>query len=184
MKPARLAAGSVLLLLASIALAPAQVSPSYRLEEYALNCGGDPHDGSIPTSPRWQISQHALGDGVGYAHVGSPSFSIEGGFVSAYPPPGEVAGLVFAGRDDLEWAPERSAGHYNLYRDPLSSLPGMGYGTCEQPGIAGAATTDSTLPAPGQGFFYLVTVANRLGHEGTKGQDSAGAPRPNPSPCP
>jgi hypothetical protein len=184
MKAARLAAGSVLLLTVSVTLVAAQVSTNYRLEEYALNCGGDPHNGSVPASPSWQISQHALGDGVGYANVASPSFSIEGGFVSRYPPPGEVTGLVFVTADDLEWTPERSAGHYNLYRDLLVNLPGMGYGACEQPGIPAAGAVDTTVPGPGQGFFYLVTVANRLGHEGTKGQDSAGAPRPNPSPCP
>ena len=117
--------------------------------------------------------------------LSSASYSMGGGFGEAYPPPGEVANLAFLSDDQtLEWDPEKSAGIYNLYRDLLSGLSGDP-GQCHESSIASATTTDTDVPvSAGDGFFYLVTVENRLGEEGTKGFDSGAGERGNSSPCP
>ena len=67
----------------------------------------------------------AIGDAVARTGLASSSFHLDGGFVGAHPPAGEVAGLVFADRITLVWHPEKSIGAYNLYRDLLSSLAGF-----------------------------------------------------------
>ena len=98
---------------------------------------------------------------------------MDGSFVAGYPPPGEIAGLSFSDVETLVWSTERSAGVYNIYRDSMSSLSSLGYGICEQQGLLTATTTDTDAVPVGEGFFYLVTVENRLGEEGTKGLDSS-----------
>jgi hypothetical protein len=35
---------------------------------------------------------------------------VSGGFIAAYPAPGEVLGLLFVDATTLEWSPEHSAG--------------------------------------------------------------------------
>ena len=155
----------------------AQESPSFRLTESVLNAGGRPENGAVATSASFRIELDALGDAVSPVAVLGPSFGHVPGFVSIYPPPGEVTGLVFDDDVTLRWNPERSAGSYNLYRAALDSLAALGYGGCEQTSIAGASTFDADAVPSGQGFFYLVTVENRLEEEGTKGYRSDGIER-------
>jgi hypothetical protein len=50
-------------------------------------------------------------------------------------------------------------------------------------GASDTALPDAELPAPGQGFGYLVTAENGAGSEGTLGYASA-AERSNFGPCP
>jgi hypothetical protein len=165
--------------------ATGQESASYRLEEHALNAGGRPADGVEATSASYRISLDAIGQGVVGRDLSSDSYGMEGGFVSAYPPPGEVTGLFLTDAVTLVWDPEPSAGHYNLYRDALTSLADLGYGRCKQQRLTATTTTDPAMPSPaGEGYFYLVTAANRLHEEGTKGWDSYLNERPNPTPCP
>jgi hypothetical protein len=171
------------LLLATPTLA--QESASYRLEEHALNAGGHPADGVTPASASFRVSLDALGQGVLGRELTSASYILDGGFVSAYPPPGEVSGLLLTDEQTLIWDPERSVGHYNLYRDRLSALADLSYGQCEQWGLTATTATDSDVPSPaGDGYFYLVTAANRLREEGTKGWDSSQAERSGPGACP
>lgn len=101
----------------------------------------------------------------------------------AFPPPGEVTGVLFTDPNLLAWDVERSARAYNLYRDSLASIS-PGFGTCEQSMLLGETATDMDLPAVGTGFFYLVTAKNFLDEEGTKGFQSNGAERTNAAPCP
>jgi hypothetical protein len=162
----------------------AQQSTSYKLSDQTFNAGGHPDDGVMLTSASYGITLDALGNAVSGTVLVSTSYSVQGGFVAGHPPPVEVNGLLFAGRDDLEWGPERSAGHYNLYRDPLVGLPAMGYGVCRDHHLSSTAYHDPDLPGSGEGLFYLVTAVNTLGEEGSKGWDSDGAVRGNPSPCP
>ena len=75
-------------------------------------------------------------------------------------------------------------GHYNLYRDLVSNLSGLDYGECDQYELPDESATDTDPVSVGDGFFYLVTVENRLGEEGTKGRHSDGSERPNPNFCP
>jgi hypothetical protein len=162
----------------------AQSSASFKLEEHAFNTGGHPLDGAVFTSTSFKVSLDAIGDAALGSTMSSASFRMDGGFVGTYPPPGEVPGLRFTGHDTLAWNPERSVGIYNLYRDLMSSLSGLGYGNCEQQDLASETATDTDVPPLEDGYFYLVTAENRLGEEGTKGFDGNGTERANTAPCP
>lgn len=159
-------AGLFLTLSAVATFAAAQSSAGYRLTEHALNSGGAP-DGSTPSSASYRLSLAAIGE------IASGS----AGFPSGYPAPREVAHLSFESATTLRWDPDLSAGTYNLYRESLGSLAGLGYGSCLQPGLTAASATDSDLPATGGGWFYLVTVESRLREEGSKGFDGQGVER-------
>jgi hypothetical protein len=176
----------VLVLLAALIAAPAlaQQSPSYRLKESTVNAGGDPRNGVPLASASFRVTLDAIGDSIVRPGLASSSFHVNGGFVSAYSPPGEVAGLVFADDITLVWHPERSIGVYNLYRDLLSSLAGGGQGNCQQFDLTSEAAIEAGTPPTGNGWFYLVTAENLLHEEGTKGWNSAGSERSNPHPCP
>jgi len=152
---------------------PAQESASYQITDHAFNAGGD----AVLVSTSYQLTFVSIGDGTGGTGLSGGSYSVDGSFIAAYPPPSEVHGLLFADAQTLIWDSERSAGDYNLYRDALSNLAGLGYGFCEQQNLIGTTATDNDpVPAEG-GFFYLVTVDNRLGEEGTKGVDSSDSVR-------
>lgn len=153
----------------------AQSSASYRLEETVINSGGHPTQGTTLASASYRIRLDALGEGVVGATMSGTTYRVDSGFGSAFLPPGEVRGLRFAGVDTLTWDPDPAAGTYNLYRDLLSAA--AGHGGCHEQGIHGTSTVDADVAAPGEGYFYLVTVANRVAEEGTKGADSAGASR-------
>lgn len=175
----------MMLCLASPAFA--QQSPSYKLEEYVFNSGGDPTGGAFASSASYRIKLDAVGEGVIGPGLGSASFRMDGGFAGAYPPPGEVLSLFFPNKSSLAWSPERSVGTYDLYRDLVSTLPGS-FGSCSQSAIGGTSATDASNPATHASYFYLVTAKNRLAEEGTKGYSrfpvSGAVERPNPAPCP
>ena len=163
----------------------AQESAHFRLREWAFNAGGDPLAGQHAASAHYGITLDSVGDAVAAARLASLSFRMDGGFVPAYPPPGEVRGLrLRVDRATLDFDPERSAGSYNLYRDLLTTLSGGGTGACLQYGLQETTAIDASTPPGGNGWFYLVTVENRLSEEGAKGSRSDGSPRPNPVPCP
>ena len=163
------------LLLAVGTAAMAQSSASYRMEETVFNSGGHPTQGTVLTSVSYSIRLDSLGEGIVGPPMTAPSYQVDSGFGSAYLPPGEVRGLRFESSDTLAWDPERSAGTYNLYRDALSAAGG--YGGCQQQSLTAAAATDTDALTVGQGFFYLVTVENRILEEGSKGADSTGTVR-------
>jgi hypothetical protein len=171
----------LLVLLAPEALA--QQSSRFILSEWTINDGGDPLNGSSAASASFHVTLDAIGDGVVATGLGSASWHLDSGFVDVYAPPGEVQGQLFTNAMSMTWIPEKSVGEYEVYRGLLSGLPG-GYGACFLSALASAAATDSGAPPLGDGWFYLVTAKNRLGEEGTKGYDSNGAMRANPSPCP
>ncbi len=169
----KLPASLVLSLTLASPLVVAQTSTSYQLDEHVFNSGGAPLGGTPVSSASYSLSLVAIGDAVGGSSTpSSASYGVSSGFPSAYPAPGEVRGLNFQNSTTLDWNSEHSAGSYNLYRDLLSSISGLGYGNCEQQDIAGPSATDATTPPSGDGYFYLVTVENRLDEEGTKGSAS------------
>jgi hypothetical protein len=176
-----LVAIAVPLLWAAPALA--QTSTSYRLTEAVVNAGGHPAQGTVLASAGYRISLDAIGDGVLGDGLESASYRLDGGFIAAYPPPGEVSGNRFASKTQLLWSPERSVGTYHAYRNTLASLPGA-FGTCLASEVLTTSLTEVAVPVVGTGFFYLVTAKNRLDEEGTKGRQSNGAVRPNSIPCP
>ena len=164
--------------------AAAQESASFRLKEHTLNAGGHPAGGKVMASTSFRVSYDAIGAPIVGWGLAGPSFHMDASFGAAYPPPGEVADVRFADGDTLRWDPERSAGRYGVYRDLVSGLPGLAYGQCLQGGLADATVDDPSLPPARNAYFYLVTARNRLGEEGTKGQDSSGGERANDAPCP
>ena len=170
-----------LLLLPAMPLA-AQQSASFDLEEGVLNSGGSPADGAAPASASFSVTLGALGNRANLELSGA-SFSLDGGFVAAYPPPLEVMDLRFSDGDTLSWDVEHAAGHYSLYRGLIQDLP-TAYGGCFVDDIATPSIDLPTLPPAGFGFFYLVTSNNRLHEEGSAGYDSVGAERVSPAPCP
>jgi hypothetical protein len=158
--------------------ARAQTSASYALREQVFNGGGNPEGGTVLVSVSYRVRLDAIGEGVGGIGLASASYRQDGGFVVAYPPPGEVLDVrLDADKTMLSWLPESSVGTYNLYRDALSALAGLDYGACLVQEIAGESTSDADVPSAGAGYFYLVTAANRLYEEGTKGFASSSAER-------
>ena len=155
-----------------VGTALAQESASFKLNEHVLNAGGHPADGAVLTSASFRVSLDSLGDNVVASSMSSDSFALEGGFPGLYPPPGPVDGLRFASKTKLEWNAEKSSGSYNLYRDLQSNLLGLGFGDCEQQELMSVTTMDTDAVPSADGYFYLVTVENLLGEEGTKGLQS------------
>lgn len=167
----------ILAVLALGGTAAAQQSASFKLEEHAFNAGGDPSGGTVPASTGFRISLDAVGEAAAAGSPASASFRMDAGFGSSYPPPDEVAGLRFADAQTLEWAAEKSTGAYNLYRDLISNLAGLGFGSCLQQDLPGETATDVDPVPANDGFFYLVTAENRLAEEGSKGSRSDGTER-------
>jgi len=155
----------------------AQQSASFTLEEFTFNAGGHPESGTVLASSSFTLSLDALGEPVLGRDSSAHSFGLDGGFVSAYPAPGEVTGLRFLDTVALDWNAHFAAGTYDLYRGLLSGIDGLGFGACQQRGLADSATTDGAAVPAGDGFFYLVTVENRLAEAGTKGMQSDGSER-------
>jgi len=163
------------LLLNGVSLA--QQSASFKLEEHVFNAGGHPEAGGVLTSASFKISLDAIGEDVMAASLTSASFHMGGGFGTVYPPPGEVTDLRFTDKTTLVWDPEKSVGIYNLYRDLISNLTGLGFGNCQQQDLTTETATDTDAVPLNDGFFYLATAENRLDEEGTKGSRSNGTKR-------
>jgi len=162
----------------------AQESASFKQNEHAFNAGGRPDQGNTASSASFTLTFDSVGGSVGKLGLVSASYKMGSGFVAPYLPTGEVGGLVFSDSQTLEWDPEPSSGIYNLYRDLISSVTDLGYGSCEQLDLANEHAVDPDLPPDGDGYFYLVTAENLLAEEGTKGFASNAAERANPAPCP
>lgn len=164
--------------------AAAQQSPSYRVEGGSLNAGGRPSGGITASSASFHISLDSIGEAVvAPTALSNASLRVDGGLAPGYLPPREIRDLRFTDPSVLVWTGDRAAGTFRLYRDLISSLSSLGYGTCLVSGLTSPTATDTATPLPGSGFFYLATVANRLGEEGPKGAASDGTPRLG-SPCP
>jgi hypothetical protein len=138
----------------------------------------------VMQSSSFRISLDAIGESVASAIQTSGAYSLRGGTGTTYRPPGEVSGVGFSSKTVVAWAAQSSAGTYNVYRGPLQNFVGSGFGSCLEYAIEPPTVTDTEAVPFGGGFFYLITVANPLGEEGTKGFRTSGTERPNLSPCP
>ena len=121
-------------------------------------------------------------DGNGLAQLDMGAYEETNGTLM----PGEVTGLRWTSRTNLTWDPYGAAALYHVYRGNLrGSVPRLSYGhfgAC----YASPATPGVSEPGPpdaAAGWFYLVTVENASGSEGTLGFASA-AERSNFNPCP
>lgn len=163
--------------------ARAQSSASYSLEAQVFNAGGNP--APVLASASYHMSLDSIGDTVAAGDLSSASYGSTAGLPPTYPPPREVQGNRFTGKDTLVWLPDPSVGTYDVYKGTVANFS-PDFGSCLASGLTSeqAALDPADLPPPGQCFFYLITARNRLGEEGTKGYQSSGAERPNPSPCP
>jgi len=90
----------------------------------------------------------------------------------------------------LVWSSLECAAVYNIYRVTLDGLvdadsDGLAddYGGCFQSGLTVAGADDTSIPTVGFSHYYLITAENADG-EGVLSVTSAGALRPNRSPCP
>jgi hypothetical protein len=110
-------------------------------------------------------------------------------------PGGEVLGVTFlADGNSLSWQTLAFQSGYNVYRGSLARLKSTGAYT-QDPIVEPLAArfcnvlpgqvpfTDTYVPPPGPGVFYLATVVLG-GAEGPLGPSSIGLPRPNDEPCP
>jgi hypothetical protein len=153
------------------------------MREHTVNAAGHPDAGTVMASTGYRITLDAIGDPIASVGLSATSYKMDGGFAVAYPPPGEVTGLLFRlDASTLTWSVDPAADSYEVYRDLLSALPGGQNGLCLQGGVLATSTTDPATP--GTGWFYLITSRNSLGEEGTKGFASSGVERANPGPCP
>lgn len=101
-------------------------------------------------------------------------------------PPAEVTGLVVMhlgnGLAELTWAPAAGSDSYSITRGTVATLATGSYGPCLASSVLTNGTRDPQLPAPGQGFVYLVQGYDSVCGAGTLGVDSTGAERINFSP--
>ena len=147
---------------------------------------GSPAVASVTsTSSSFAVTYSGLGEPLPPNRMSSASYGVESGFGSAYPPPGEVFFLRFgAQKDQLRWDAERSAGTYSVYRGNLSTLSDLQYGSCLAQDVMGTGYNDDTTVPVDDGFYYLVTVTNRLREEGSKGFQSDGVTERQGTVCP
>jgi hypothetical protein len=182
----RLARGALvaLVVLATTRGINAQSSASYRLEEHVLNAGGRPAGTIVASSPGFRLTLESIGESLAPRAQSGGTYSLDGGFLAAYLPPGEVAGLeVLADQQTLTWFADPASSAYNVYTGPLMGVPGS-YGACAEARVAGISWVDSSTPPLAGGVFYHVTGVNRLREEGTMGFASNGVERISSLPCP
>ena len=97
--------------------------------------------------------------------------------------PGEPSGVRFdANKTTMRWFGAAQAHTFGVYRGTRG--PGAAFvfdHQCVVPSVASRFTTDSTIPAPGELFYYLVAGRNSCGG-GTLGSGTPG-PRPQLTAC-
>jgi hypothetical protein len=145
---------------------------------------------SLPTSPPrlsdWESifgltvtgSDPADPFGFGYfvrAHVVSAELCDNGETCT------EVFNYLWIDQVTFVWDPDPGVEHYNVYR-ALFPDPGPPF-SCFLSDVPVPTATDVSIPPLNFCYSYLVTGANPT-CEGTLGFDSAGAARPNLTPCP
>ena len=155
----------------------AQQSTSFSLEEHVFNAGGHPQAGIEPASASHRLTLGSIGEPFWLRRSVGSTMLLDGGFVATYLPPGEIQDLRFTDPTTLVWDVHPAAGRYNVYRDSLAALSSLGYGACVQTNLSVPTASEALPLLPGSGYFFLVTVENRLFEEGTKGFDSNGVER-------
>jgi hypothetical protein len=89
----------MLLALTIAATAFGQTSVNFKLEEYTFNNGGNPAPELGSTS--FRLTVDSIGDGFAAWGLAGGSFTMDGGFLPAFPPPGEVISLRFTDADTM-----------------------------------------------------------------------------------
>jgi hypothetical protein len=104
--------------------------------------------------------------------------------LAAPDPPTELGATVrLDQQSSVFWELEADAHSYNLYKGRVATGTGWLYNhVCLAIETQDTFFEDSTRPAEGELFYYLVSKQNQHG-EGPLGDDSFGNPRPNAEPC-
>jgi hypothetical protein len=85
----------------------------------------------------------------------------------------------------ISWDAEVAPGPFNVYRGNWPSAGPLSYThACLVSGLAGTSATDMGVLSPGEISYYLVSRRNAPCLESSLGLNTAGAERPNSSPCP
>ncbi len=95
---------------------------------------------------------------------------------------GEVEYVEARSKSGFGWRPEVGALAYQVYRQKLSRLSNLNYGTCAHFAPDGTVFLADD-PNPGEGFAILVTAKMPAG-EGGLGRNGSGGQRPNLRSCP
>ncbi len=120
---------------------------------------------------------HTPGDGCDFfCRIEAAPWEVSG--------PASAEPLRFFSPSDLRWEPAEPSRseRFNLYRGLDSGLPLGNYGTCVGNGLEVPRATVAFNPPVGKVWTFLVAGENDYG-EGTLGQTSTGAERPNGAPC-
>jgi hypothetical protein len=83
---------------------------------------------------------------------------------------------------NLSWSEAVGADAYSISRGDLSALGASAYGDCLQDGVNATSYEDTDVPAPGQGYFYLVQAQSFDCDMGPLGHGSNEQPRVNGDP--
>lgn len=100
-------------------------------------------------------------------------------------PPSEINSQMVFESDGvtLTWMPQPEAQTYNVYKGRIPAGTGFGYRhTCHRLDLDLSTVVDVSHPGAGEAFYYLAQSANCFGN-GTLGEASGGAPRPDPLAC-
>lgn len=79
--------------------------------------------------------------------------------------------------------PPRGSKSYSATRGDLAALDTWAYGPCLGEGISGTTYDDAAVPAPGQGYLYLIQPWTTACGAGTLGAIAPGVERLNPDPA-
>lgn len=119
------------------------------------------------------------GDGSGDACEPAPSSAADGipsdaiSITLSKPAPGSATA-------DLAWTAGPQAASYEVYRGGLSDVQSRFYGTCQNardPLPSDTAFSESEVPAPGSGYYFLVIGVSSSGTRGRAGTSANGQER-------
>jgi hypothetical protein len=118
--------------------------------------------GDPSTSNQYGFCVATAGDvnGDGYADVliGDPTTNYNTGAAYLYLGGPNVDHLAFASnKTTISWVGQCTPSVYDVVRGALSDLPNFSLATCLENDSPDASTTDTTTPAAGKGFYYLVS---------------------------
>ena len=98
-------------------------------------------------------------------------------------PPDLGSSLRFTNAQTFGWSAAPRSPNYNVYRGTFDGGSWAFDHACFAPNVNSTTANDPTIPASGQGLYYLVAVKNACG-EGSLGVSTNGAQVPKPLPCP